>query len=197
MYRGNDPWVDATKHFNSPVRILFDDVQNPNLSYYDAVYWAVDNGITTGTSATTFSPGSPCTRAQFVTFLWRAVGKPEPKSTKNPFTDVKSGLSYSKAVLWAYENGITTGTSDTTFSPGNPCTRAQVATFLWRAMGKPEPTIKTNPFTDVKSGLSYSKAVLWAYEKKIITGTSKTEFSPTKTCTRAQTVTFLYRTYKN
>ena len=131
-----------------------------------------------------------------MTFLWRALGKPEPLSKTNPFTDVKAGLSYTKAVLWAYENGITTGTSATEFSPSKPCTRAQVATFLWRAKGEPEPTIKTNPFTDVAEGRSFSKAVLWAYENNITTGTSKTEFSPTKTCTRAQTVTFLYRTYK-
>jgi len=175
---------------------LFDDVTNETLSYFKPVYWAVDLGITTGTSATTFSPSKTCTRAQFVTFLWRQQGKPEPKSTKSPFKDVQdTKLSYYKAVLWAFENNITTGTSATTFSPGNPCTRAQVVTFLWRANNKPKPATTKNPFTDVKAGLSYSDAVLWAFENKITTGTSATEFSPTKPCTRAQTVTFLYRTY--
>lgn len=176
--------------------LQFIDVQDTKLSYYQPVYWAVDKGITQGTTLTTFSPGNSCTRAQFVTFLWRQQGSPEPKTSTNPFKDVKAGLSYSKAVLWALENGITTGTSDTTFSPDSPCTRAQVVTFLWRAKNKPKPKATKNPFTDVKAGMSYSDAVLWAYENNITTGTSKTTFSPRNACTRAQTVTFLYRTFK-
>ena len=177
----------------------FDDVQDNSKSFYEPVYWAVENSITTGTSKNPplFSPFKTCTRAQFVTFLWRLEGKPKPATKKNPFTDVASGLSYSDAVLWALENNITTGTSDTTFSPGKDCTRAQVVTFLWRAKNKPEPKTTKNPFTDVASGLSYSKAVLWAYENQITTGTSDTAFSPGKSCTRAQTVTFLYRTEHN
>ncbi|MBR4162355.1 MAG: InlB B-repeat-containing protein [Solobacterium sp.] len=174
----------------------FTDVTNQELSYYAPVYWAVGKGVTKGTSATEFSPSKSCTRAQFVTFLWRAMGSPEPKTTKSPFTDVQDKkLSYYKAVLWALENNITTGTDATHFSPSKACTRAQVATFLWRANGKPAPTIKKNPFTDVPAGRSFSDAVLWAYELGITTGTSKTEFSPNKTCTRAQTVTFLYRNF--
>ncbi|MBR4162650.1 MAG: S-layer homology domain-containing protein, partial [Solobacterium sp.] len=176
--------------------LQFIDVQDTKLSYYQPVYWAVDKGITQGTTLTTFSPGNSCTRAQFVTFLWRQQGSPEPKTSTNPFKDVKAGLSYSKAVLWALENGITTGTSDTTFSPDSPCTRAQVVTFLWRAKNKPKPKTTKNPFTDVKAGMSYSDAVLWAYENNITTGTSKTTFSPRNACTRAQTVTFLNRVYK-
>ena len=102
--------------------------------YYDAVYWAVDQGITTGTSETTFSPDDPCTRAQAVTFLWRAAGEPAPASTENPFTDVISGEYYYNAVLWAIEKGITKGTGETTFSPGDDCLRSQIVTFLYRAM---------------------------------------------------------------
>lgn len=184
-----------TEDIPAKSKIIFKDVLDPKVSYYNPVYWAVEKGITTGTSDTTFSPGNSCTRAQFVTFLWRQQGKPEPKMTESPFTDVQDpSLSYYKAVLWALENEITTGTSPDTFSPGKPCTRAQVVTFLWRANGKPAPTA-INPFTDVKEGLSYSDAVLWAYEKKITTGKSDTSFAPGDPCTRAQTVTFLYRTY--
>ena len=184
---------------NIPVKekpFQFDDVQDPERSFYAPVYWAVEKGITKGTSDTTFSPGNPCTRAQFVTFLWRQQGMPEPSLTTSPFKDVQDKkLSYYKAVLWALEKGITTGTSDTTFSPGKTCTRAQVVTFLWRANNKPKPKTTKNPFSDVKAGLSYSDAVLWAYENKITTGTSATTFAPGNPCTRAQTVTFLYRTY--
>lgn len=177
--------------------VEFDDVQDATKSFYNPVYWAVEQGVTTGTSETTFSPVNACTRAQFVTFLWRQQGKPEPKSTNSPFKDVQDpSRSYYKAVLWALENGITTGTSPTAFSPGAPCTRAQVVTFLWRANGEPANEIKVNPFKDVPGGLSYSKAVLWALENKITTGKSATSFAPGDPCTRAQTVTFLYRTYK-
>ncbi|MCH5353401.1 MAG: S-layer homology domain-containing protein, partial [Acutalibacter sp.] len=134
-----------------------------------------------------------CTRGQIVTFLWRAAGKPEPKTAVNPFTDLKSSEYYYKAVLWAHENGIVSGTSATTFSPNQNCTRGQIVTFLWRSAKKPEPKTTVNPFTDVKSGEYYYKAVLWAHENKIVAGTSATTFSPNQSCTRAQAVTFMYR----
>ena len=171
----------------------FDDVQDETQYYFDPVYWAVDNGITTGTTPTTFSPDSGCTRAQVVTFLWRAAGKPEPTTTTNPFEDVAADQYYYKAVLWAVEKGITTGTSATTFRPDRTCTRAQIVTFLWRSKGEPEPTTTENPFVDVPATEYYYKAVLWAVENGVTTGTSATKFSPDSTCTRAQIVTFLYR----
>ena len=161
--------------------------------YFEAVNWAVANNVTNGTSETTFSPNVGCTRAQVVTFLWRAAGQPEPTERTNPFTDVKEGTYYYKAVLWAVEKGITNGTSETTFDPDETCTRGQIVTFLWRREGKPEPTEGTNPFTDVKEGAYYYKAVLWAVEKGITNGTSETTFDPDETCTRAQVVTFLWR----
>ncbi|MBQ3355577.1 MAG: leucine-rich repeat protein [Clostridia bacterium] len=171
----------------------FRDVKE-NEFYYDAVLWAVNAKpqVTAGTSDTTFSPNDTCTRAQVVTFLWRAKGCPEPKSTDNPFTDVSATDYYFKAVLWAKENDVTAGTSATTFSPNAGCTRAQVVTFLWRAEGQPKPTSSANPFKDVTGGYYYD-AVLWAVEKKITAGTSDTTFSPDNTCTRGQIVTFLYR----
>ena len=160
--------------------------------YRDAVEWAVKNGITKGTTATTFSPNATCTRAQAVTFLWRAAGSPEPETHTMPFTDVPVGSYYYDAVLWAVEQGITGGTGDGKFSPDAPCTRAQMATFLWRANGSPEVT-GTTPFSDVSAGTYYYNAVLWAYERKITNGTGGRKFSPDATCTRAQMVTFLWR----
>ena len=160
--------------------------------YANAVNWAVANNITNGTSATTFSPEATCTRGQIVTFLWRAAGEPAPAGAANPFTDVKENAYYYKAVLWAVENGITSGTSKTTFSPDEGCTRGQVATFLWRYEGMPSHTVG-NPFTDVKVGAYYYEAVLWAVENGITNGTSATTFAPNDTCTRGQIVTFLYR----
>ncbi len=171
----------------------FTDVQNPNDYYFIPVYWAVARGITSGTSATTFSPGKECTRGQIVTFLWKAMGSPEPSSTSNPFTDVKSSDYFYKPVLWAKENGITSGTSETTFSPGKPCTRGQIVTFLWKALWSPEPTDTSNPFTDVKTTDYFYKPVLWAKEEGVTSGTSATTFSPGKTCTRGQAMTFLYK----
>ena len=171
----------------------FTDVKKSDY-FYDAVVWAVNNGVTTGTSATTFSPSAACTRAQVVTFLWRAAGEPAPKSYSNPFTDVKRSDYYYEAVLWAVEKGITTGTSTTTFSPSAACTRAQVVTFLYRAAGEPNVS-SGNSFTDVKSGDYYYDAVRWAVKNGITTGTSTTTFGPSSTCTRGQIVTFLYRYY--
>ncbi len=175
-----------------PVENPFTDVAESNF-FYEPVLWAVDNGITSGVSATRFAPNDPCTRAQVVTFLWRAAGEPQPTSTKNPFTDVKASAYYYDAVLWAVEEGITTGMSTTSFGPNSPCTRGQVVTFLHRATGETEPESTRNPFTDVKETGFYYDAVLWAVENSITTGTSATKFSPNQTCTRGQVVTFLYR----
>ena len=175
----------------------FDDVTKPEEQYYfDPVYWAVEKGITAGTSDKLFSPEAPGTRAQVVTFLWRAAGEPEPTKTENPFADVKADAYYYKAVLWAVENGVTKGTSADKFSPDDTCTRAQIVTFLWRNDGKPEPAKTDNPFTDVTADAYYYKAVLWAVENGVTKGTSADKFSPDDTCTRAQIVTFLYREMK-
>ena len=165
-------------------------------SYYeDAVDWAVGNGITQGTDDTHFSPDGICTRAQAVTFLWRAAGSPAPRSRTVPFTDVPAGSYYYDAVLWAVENGITEGTSDTTFSPNMTCTRAQIVAFLWRSEKSPAAGT-ANPFADVKSAAYYADAVLWAAKKDITKGTTNTTFSPDADCTRAQIVTFLWRCKK-
>ncbi len=161
--------------------------------FYEPVLWAVDRGITNGISATAFGPENPCTRGQVVTFLWRACGSPEPADGANPFTDVASDTYYYKAVLWAVEQGITTGTTATTFKPEDTCTRGQVATFLWRAQGKPAAAEGENPFSDVAEGMYYYEAVLWAVEQGITQGTGKGRFSPENDCTRGQIVTFLYR----
>lgn len=162
-------------------------------SYYeDAVDWAVENGITKGTDDTHFSPDGICTRAQAVTFLWRAAGSPEPETRAMPFTDVPVGSYYYDAVLWAVENGITKGTSDTTFTPNMTCTRAQIVAFLWRSEKSPAAGT-ANPFADVKSTAYYADAVLWAVKENITKGTTNTTFSPDADCTRAQIVTFLYR----
>ena len=169
----------------------FNDVK-PGDYFYDAVNWAVEKGITTGTSATTFSPNASCTRAQIVTFLWRASGSPEPKTASNPFTDVAANAYYCKAVLWAVENGITTGTSATTFSPDAPCTRAQGVTFLWRANGSKAASAAAS-FTDVASDAYYAPAVAWAAEQNVTGGVGNGLFSPDTTCTRAQNVSMLYR----
>ena len=162
-------------------------------SYYeDAVKWAVAHNITQGTSATTFSPDRECTRGEIVTFLWRAAGSPEPTETACPFKDVKADAYYGKAVLWAVEQGITTGTSATAFSPDMSCGRDQIVTFLWRANGKPQVSV-ANPFVDVASNAYYYNAVLWAVDKGITSGVDKTHFAPARICTRAEIVTFLYR----
>jgi uncharacterized repeat protein (TIGR02543 family) len=163
--------------------------------YRDAVEWAVKNGITKGTTATTFSPNATCTRAQAVTFLWRAAGSPEPETRAMPFTDVPVGSYYYDAVLWAVENDITKGTSDTTFSPNMTCSRAQIVAFLWRSEKSPAAGT-ANPFADVKSDAYYADAVLWAVKENITKGTTNTTFSPDADCTRAQIVTFLWRCKK-
>ena len=165
----------------------------PGGAYYeDAVIWAVEQGITTGASDTLFRPDMACTRAQAVTFLWRAAGSPAPQSDTMPFADVSSDSYYYSAVLWAVENGITAGTSSNTFSPDAACTRAQIVTFLWRAQELPAADA-VNPFTDVAGSDYFFQAVLWTVERGITTGTGNTTFSPDMACTRAQIVTFLYR----
>lgn len=164
--------------------------------FYNSVKWAVGKNITNGTSSTTFSPYKSCTRAEIVTFLWRAAGSPEPTTTRNPFRDVNAVThsSYYKAILWASQKGITSGTSTTAFSPDQVCTRAQIVTFLYRYAGQPSGYY-SNPFKDVSatSEASYYKAILWAVGKGITTGTSATTFSPYASCNRAEAVTFLYR----
>ena len=164
--------------------------------FYNSVKWAVGKNITNGTSSTTFSPYKSCTRAEIVTFLWRAAGSPEPTTTRNPFRDVNAVThsSYYKAILWASQKGITSGTSATAFSPDQVCTRAQIVTFLLRYAGQPSGYY-SNPFKDVSatSEASYYNAVLWAVGKGITTGTSATTFSPYASCNRAEAVTFLYR----
>ena len=175
--RENNPFLDVNEtHF-----------------FHDPVLWAVENSITKGVDDTHFGPGGACSRAQVVTFLWRAAGSPVPETEENPFTDVAEGIYYSDAVLWAVEKGITTGTSETTFGPGSVCNRAQVVTFLWRANGSPEPETEEDPFADVEADSWYEPAILWALENGVTAGTSDTTFGPGSQCIRAQVVTFLYR----
>ena len=173
-----------------PDLLTFTDVP-ASAYYYDAVYWAVENGVTNGTSNTTFSPDASCTRAQMVTFLWRAAGSPEPESSVNPFTDVPASAYYYDAVLWAVEQGITNGTSATTFGPNVTVTRGQTVTFLWRYDGS--PAVSGSGFDDVVSDAYYADAVAWAAGEGVTSGTSATTFSPSNDCTRGQIVTFLYR----
>ena len=168
----------------------------PSDSYfYEAVMWAVESGVTTGVSANRFDPNGVCTRAQAMTFLWRAAGSPAPKSRAMPFADVPAGSYYYDAVLWAVENGITEGTSDIRFSPNATCTRAQIVAFLWRSEKSPAASSR-NLFADVKSSAYYADAVLWAVKEDITKGTTNTTFSPDADCTRAQIVTFLWRCKK-
>ena len=187
--------VDQSGKYYAPddgtPRVNFTDV--PESAYfYEPVLWAVENGITSGTSATKFSPYEGCTRGQVVTFLWRAAGCPEPESSYNPFSDVSSNAYYHDAVLWAAEEGITTGTSRTRFEPNATVTRGQTVTFLWRWDGEPE-TESRSTFRDVSAGAYYADAVSWAVEMGITNGTTAATFAPNQTCTRAQIVTFLYR----
>ena len=186
--------VEATFMEDNSMLNFFVDV--PADAYYrDAVLWAAENGITGGTDAMHFSPNATCTRAQAVTFLWRAAGSPAPKSGVMPFTDVAAGAYYYDAVLWAAENGITGGTTATTFGPNATCSRAQIVTFLWRSQKCPAADT-VNPFADVAADSYYANAVLWAAENGITGGTTATTFTPNNNCTRAQIVTFLYRCMK-
>ena len=188
-------YVKATFMKDSTVKNHFVDVFASDY-YFDAVLWAAEKGITSGTDAVHFSPNLICTRAQTVTFLWRLAGSPKPKSSEMSFRDVASGAYYYDAVLWAVENRITMGTSDTTFSPNSECTRSQIVTFLWRSQKSPAAG-SVNPFTDVAAEAYYYDAVLWAVKEKVTSGTSATTFSPNADCTRAQIVTFLYRCHGN
>ena len=171
---------------------VFTDVKE-GAYYVDAVNWAVDKKVTSGKSETTFAPNDSCTRAQAVTFLWRAAGSPEPK-TASSFTDVPANAYYAKAVAWAVENGVTNGMTETTFAPDATCTRGQSVTFLYRAL-KGTASGSTN-FTDVKSDAFYADAINWAVANNVTNGTSNTTFSPNADCTRAEIVTFLYRAYQ-
>lgn len=174
-----------------PTAMPFIDVAEKDF-FHDAVLWAVGKKITSGTDEKHFGPYLTCTRAQTVTFLWRAAGCPEPKTTNCPFTDVDLQDYYGKAVLWAVEKGIAKGVSDTLFCPGKTVSRAQAVTFLYRYAGA-KPVSARNPFTDVKADSAYRDAILWAYANGITSGTSANAFSPGTACTRGQVVTFLYR----
>ena len=184
--------VKATFMEDNSVLNFFYDVPN-DAYFYEAVKWAVDKGITNGLSDTMFGPYESCTRAQIVTFLWRAAGSPEPK-TASSFTDVPANAYYAKAVAWAVENGITNGMTETTFAPDATCTRGQSVTFLYRAL-KGTASGSAN-FTDVKSDAFYADAINWAVANNVTNGTSNTTFSPNADCTRAEMVTFLYRAYQ-
>ncbi len=190
----SDP-VDPVQPLD-PADVSFTDVSE-DAYFADAVKWAVEKGITKGTTDTTFSPYDSCTRAQMVTFLWRAAGSPEPQSTDNPFTDVDTGLYYGKAVQWAVEKGITKGTTDTTFSPDDTVNRAQTITFIYRAAGSPEVANKeaASQFTDLDPESYYMNAVNWAWSNNLTNGTGADTFCPGDDCTRAQIVTLLYRYY--
>ena len=185
--------VTVSAEFAEIETLDFADVST-DAYYYEAVKWAAKKGITGGTGDGTFNPNGSCTRAHIVTFLWRAAGSPEPKSTVS-FADVPADSYYAKAVAWAVENGITLGTGDGTFSPNATCTRAQSVTFLYRALGTAPTTV--NGFTDVTADAFYADAVAWAVESGVTNGTSASTFSPNNGCTRAQIVTFLYRAYQD
>lgn len=197
-----DPWDDApiteTRSYIRVELLAPETPANPFVDvaegayYYDPVLWAVKQGVTNGVDETHFAPGGSASRAQIVTFLWRAAGMPEPKSAGNPFQDVSRDAYFCKAVLWALENGITTGIDKTHFAPGKLCTRGEFVTFLHRANGGGKAEGK-NPFTDVAKGSFYYDAVLWALENGITKGTDDTHFSPMNRCTRGDAVTFLYR----
>ena len=187
-----DGKVSVEAEFVKTAATSFADVP-ANAYFADAVKWAVDKGITNGLSDTMFGPYESCTRAQIVTFLWRAAGSPEPKAMGS-FTDVPASAYYAKAVAWAVENGITNGMTETTFAPNATCTRGQSVTFLYRAL-KGTASGSTN-FTDVKSDAFYADAINWAVANNVTNGTSNTTFSPSADCTRAEIVTFLYRAYQ-
>ena len=173
---------------------IFSDVTGDSF-YSEPLDYCYEMGWVTGITADRFAPANVCIRAQVVTFLWRAAGEPEPELEESPFVDVQEGTFYYDAVLWAVENGITSGTDAIHFSPAGVCNRAQVVTFLWRAFGQPEPEMTEQPFADVEAGSWYELPVLWAVENGVTSGTSATAFNPGAQCIRAQIVTFLYRAY--
>ena len=173
------------------VPLKFEDVPK-GAWYYDAITWGADEAITLGTTTTTFSPERSCTRAQILTFLWRYAGMPTAKERQHPFTDVDETAYYYEAMLWGLEQGITTGTTSTTFSPYTPCTRGQIAAFLWRYSGKPKCS-EASPFLDVAPGSYCYDAVAWAAEQGITKGVTAATFCPNRSCTRAQGITMMYR----
>ena len=186
--------ADGTINASRYVTVLATFADVPAESYYsESVRWALREGITTGATDTTFDPSGDCKRAHVVTFLWRAAGSPEPTTAENPFTDVAESDFFYKAVLWAVENGITNGLTDTKFGPDTLCNRAQVVTFLWRAQGCPAATAEL-AFTDVQEGQFYTDAVVWAVENGITNGISATKLGTDRICSRAQVAAFLYRT---
>ncbi|MBO4419601.1 MAG: S-layer homology domain-containing protein, partial [Oscillospiraceae bacterium] len=176
----------------------FVDVHDEDF-FFNPVMWALDNGVTGGVDSTHFGPRQDCTREQIVTFLWRANGSPEPEATENPFSDLKAGAYFYKAVLWAVENHVTGGIGNGKFGVGISCTRAQAMTFLWAAKGSPEPETTENPFTDVKAGAYYFKAVLWAtgHDPAVTGGVGGGRFAPDQICSRSEIITFLYKIYEN
>ena len=186
-------WLSIDKPDMAPSADFTDISHDPDHWTYKSINWAVSGGITCGTSESTFSPDDTCTRAQAVTFLYRAMGGlAKPVDT---FSDVSEDSYYAEAVAWAVINKITLGMSETTFGPDEECTRGQIVTFLWRAAGCPTPTISEHSFVDVEPDAYYYTAVLWAVENKITNGRGIDVFAPDETCTRAEIVTFLYRTF--
>ena len=175
----------------SAVETHFTDVPS-GIWYEEPVSWAVEEGVTTGTSESTFSPDVTCSKAEILTFIWRACDSQEP-TISNPFTDISSDAYYYNAALWAYENGMVNGTA---FSPDTPCTRSMAVTYLWEKEGRPTSSMPAN-FVDVNSNADYAQAVSWAVEQEITNGTSATAFSPDEICSRAQIVTLLYRDVGN
>ena len=200
----NPAFGTVSEVFDTPVRDpeqcpgrIFTDMPKVGNWAHDPIDWAVTEKVTSGMTKTTFGPSLKITRGQVVTFLWRAAGSPEPTTTKTEFGDLKKDGFYYKAVLWAVEKGITKGMTKTTFDPGGNCTRGQIVAFMYRYAGSPAADKTNTGFTDVKNGAFYENAVAWAVEADVATGTSPTAFSPNAACTRAQTVTFLYRLVKN
>lgn len=179
---------------DEPVKTKLTDLPPQDKWSYRPICWALENGIASGLTETSFGPGESCTRGQILTFLWAAAGRPEPELTELPFTDVKTTSYCFKPICWALENGIASGLSDTKFGPGELCTRAQTVTFLWNAAGCIEPDPETVcPFEDVDENKYFYQPVLWALQNGVTGGTSETTFSPKKTCTRAEILTFLYK----
>jgi len=184
---------ETTKRGRLCAAEVFTDMPADGNWAHKPIDWAYFSGITSGKTESTFAPKATITRAEAMTFLWTMAGKPEPTLTESPFTDVQPGKYYYKPVLWAYENHITGGKTDTSFAPKDKCSRAEVMTFLWTAAGKQEPTTTESPFEDVQPGKYYYKPILWAAENNVTGGTSEGEFSPKAFCSRAQVVTFLYK----
>ena len=187
---GGEPTPTPKPDYTNP----FKDVTRTKY-YYNPVLWGVGNGVVAGLTNDTFGPNVTCSRAQIVTFIWRAMGKPEASDTTCTFTDVKASSFYYKAMLWGVENGIVNGWNETTFAPDATCTRAEIVTFIWRALGKPEASNTEHPFTDVKAGKYYYNAMLWSVENGIAKGYAADKFAPAATVTRGETVTFLYRAF--